>query len=884
MQFVEVVVNVPVRRIQATMAQRPQMQAARMRRQPLPAPAVDEPPDEELLLVPPDGDEDDPPLETFTYHLPPALEAVVRPGHLVWVPFRTREIQGIVVRLADTAEVQTRPVLRLARPESVLSEQQLRLAGWIAHTYVASMAESVRLFLPPRLLQSSPDKLAVQSKRELSVELIAAPDEIEARLLTLGKATTALRILDWYLANPGAEPAAGELRAAIGVTAVPLADLVKRGWLERVGDSVRLAVAPADARRAAEAMRGLEKYRRVLAVLEPGLPLWRSELYERVDTDTATLRSLQNAGIIQLDERVRFRDPLQGRTYARTHAPPLTSEQSAVWNTICEHGFSRAGEANRALRFLLHGVTGSGKTEIYLRSIGRVLEEGRQAIVLVPEIALAPQTVARFAGRFPGRVTVIHSALSPGERYDVWRAIRNGEFDVVVGPRSALFAPLPRLGLIVVDEEHESSYKQSAEEWGSLTVFYDARTVAQRLAELTGSLLIFGSATPSMELYTQAQAGGVRLLSLPRRVVGHAAAAGELDAASDAGVPTLYAALPPVEVVDMRQELRAGHRSIFSRSLQSELIATLDAGEQAILFLNRRGTSTFVMCRDCGHVENCPRCDVPLVFHERAGYLLCHHCNRRYPIPAECPNCHSSRIRYFGSGTQQVERAVQEIIPRARLLRWDADTTGARGSHEEILQRFAAHEADVLVGTQMIAKGLDLPLVTLVGVVAAEVGLYLPDFRSAERTFQLLTQVSGRAGRSARGGRVVIQSYSPEHYAIRAAAAHDYDAFYRREMVYRRELQLPPVRRLTRLIYWHKKPDLARRAALLLGDTLRVQIAELGLDDETRLIGPAPAFFARSRGFYRWQIQLVADDPAAILRQTPIPMGWRIDVDPVSVL
>jgi len=441
---------------------------------------------------------------------------------------------------------------------------------------------------------------------------------------------------------------------------------------------------------------------------------------------------------------------------------------------------------------------------------------------------------------------------------------------------------LEDVGLIILDEEHESSYKQNAEAWGSFTVFYDARTVAEQLAELTQSVLILGSATPSLERYAAAQRGELVLLEMLRRVVGH----GDIVATSAAPAPiSRYAELPPVEIVDMRQELRVGHRSILSRALLSELHATLDAGEQAILFLNRRGTRTFVMCRDCGSVQECSRCDVPLTFHENTNILICHHCNRRVPIPDLCPECDSKRIKYFGSGTQRLEEVIQQVVPHARLMRWDADTAVGKGSHEEILRRFAAQEADILVGTQMIAKGLDFPLVTLVGVVAADVGLYLPDFRSSERAFQLLTQVAGRAGRSERGGRVVIQSYKPEHYAIQAAAQHDYHAFYEREIAFRQEHGYPPLRAMARLIYWDKKLEKAQEASAAMADLLRDRLQQLGVEGEAAaILGPAPAFFARYRGYYRWQIILRAPQPALILRSISIPFGWRVDIDPVSML
>lgn len=757
-------------------------------------------------------------LQLFHYHLPIELEGQVLPGHLVWAPFGRQQVQGIVVRLSANSPVPTKPITRLARPMPLLNQVQLALASWIADYYVTPLSEAIKLFIPPGLLSKDVDKTTVQAKRELRVELA------QSRLLA---DTT-------------------------------IAEQVKG--------------------------RSSGKYRQVVERLdEAGGTLWKSELYEQVETDLASLRKLQQLGILKLSEEVRFRDPLRGAHYAQTYAPTLTSQQRQVWQMI--EGGLEAIQTEQASAFdrtyLLHGVTGSGKTEIYLRSIEATLAAGRQAIVLVPEIALTPQTVARFAGRFPGRVTVIHSELSSGERYDVWRALRDGEFDIVVGPRSALFAPMARLGLIVIDEEHESSYKQDSEEWGTFTVFYDARTVAAKLAELANSLLIYGSATPSLDIYAAVQRREIQLLAMPRRVKAFRTTS----PTADEGDEAIYAELPPVEIVDMRQELRSGNRSIISRSLLAELQTTLEAKEQSILFLNRRGTHTFVLCRDCGYVAACKLCEMPLVYHETTGQLSCHHCNRHYPTPTICPQCQSKRIKFFGSGTERVEELVQQVVPQARLLRWDADTTSRKGSHAALLERFARHEADILIGTQMIAKGLDLPMVTLVGVIAADTGLYLPDFRSAERTFGLLTQVAGRAGRSERGGRVVVQTYSPQHYAIQAAAQHNYEAFFLREMGFRREHGYPPLRRMARLIYWEKNPDKAREAAQRLAAILNHRLRELQLGGKSAsILGPAPAFFARFRGYYRWQLLLRAPDPAAILRSIEIPIGWRIDIDPMSVL
>jgi primosomal protein N' (replication factor Y) len=509
---------------------------------------------------------------------------------------------------------------------------------------------------------------------------------------------------------------------------------------------------------------------------------------------------------------------------------------------------------------------------------------------LVPEIALAAQTVRRVVARFPGKVAVWHSDLSLGERFDTWQRVRAGELPVVVGARSALFAPLPNLGVIVVDEEHEPAYKQAR------SPYYHARDVALQLGRLTGAMVILGSATPDVSTFRRAERGEVTLLTLPRRVLAHRqhlaiqAMAVKTHAPSPVaqplgrGLDELYTLpLPPVEVVDLREELKAGNRTIFSRALQRAIRETLDAGQQIMLFLNRRGAATFVLCRDCGHVMRCSRCEMPLTFHAGEDMLLCHHCNRSYPNPDRCPACGSSRIRYFGLGTERVEAVVHDMFPDARPLRWDMDTARARGSHAAFLQQFVDGRANVLVGTQMIAKGLDLPRVTLVGVVSADTALYLPDFRAAERTFQLLMQVAGRAGRSPLGGQVILQTYNPDLPIIRAAAAHDYATFYRDELADRREGRYPPFKRLARLLFTGSGAARARREAERMAQVLRVHIARRG-EPDVEIVGPAPCFYRRLRGQHRWHILVRADEPEGLLRPIPLPLGWRVDVDPVDLL
>jgi primosomal protein N' (replication factor Y) len=665
-----------------------------------------------------------------------------------------------------------------------------------------------------------------------------------------------------------------EFLQVTGVSRAVVTALEKKGLVNRlVEDPVILLTLPIEQvlERAIE-LRGAEKQRSVLDLLRGSTDrVWVGGIYAQTGASLTTLRQLADRGLISLHaEEYDLPRPTEPEA-----SPRLTPGQAAVWQEI-ERGMGNPGP----FVALLHGVTGSGKTEIYLRAVEATLAVGRRAIVLVPEISLTTQTVRRFEARFPGRVALMHSQLTLGQRYDVWDRVRRGEADVVIGPRLALFAPISRLGLIVLDEAHDGSYKQS--EPIPLPA-YHARDAAIALGRLTGATVLFGSATPDLVTYYRAGQGVYRLLELPHRVSSYPDPGGRVP------IPRVPPPLPPVRVVDLRHELRAGNRSILSRALQESLHKTLDAGEQAILFLNRRGAATFVLCRDCGYVARCPNCDVPLTYHRpfpaegasSGEWLICHHCNRREQVPTHCPRCGGSRIRYFGLGTERVEETVRQLYPNARLLRWDRDTaTGL--DHERFLQAFIDHRADVLVGTQMIAKGLDLPLVTLVGVISADTALHLPDYRAAERTFQLLTQVAGRAGRSYRGGWVIVQTYNPDHYAIQAASHHDYAGFYRQELAYRRQLGYPPFSRLVALRFSDEDPHRCRAEANRLGRWLSDEIRRLRLAAD--LIGPAPCFFSRVQGFYRWQIVIRTPDPAPLLRDVALPWGWRVDVDPITLL
>ena len=730
-------------------------------------------------------------------------------------------------------------------------------------------------------------------KLETILTLRVPPEQAVARLMQVGRASKGAEILAWMQEQGVSAATLAGIKSALHPTKKQLEALADKGLITLTADEARLAIPAEALPEAIMQLRGTLKYRPGLQALADApegamlLPDWR----KATGLGRAEARKLADWGLIELAEIDVWRDPLAGRVFHSPRPALLTEDQKQAWKKIraaLDELISRQDvnppdyeSDSGALRskvdsqsavshqpapvFLLHGVTGSGKTELYLQALEKAVAAGRQGIVLVPEISLTPQTIRRFAGRFPGRVAVVHSKLTAGERYDAWRRAKEGEVDVVVGSRSALFAPFPRIGVIVVDEEHDAAYKQIR------TPRYHARDAAVQLARLHGAITLLGSATPSLESQFKARRGLYTMLSLPRRVMGHREA-GEIKMLE----------LPPVSIVDMREELRAGNRSMFSRALHDALNETLARNEQAIIFLNRRGSATFVMCRDCGHVVKCPRCKIPLT-HHRGDVLICHHCNYRQPMPRVCPECGSRRFKTFGAGTERVMDALRAEFPQARPLRWDRDVTGGKTSHEAILQDFIDHKADVLVGTQMIAKGLDLPLVTLVGALSADTGLFLPDFRAAERSFQLLMQVAGRAGRSELGGQVIFQTYHPRHYAIVAASKHDYDAFYHTEMRFRQEQGYPPYRRITRLLYLDTSRERCEQETARVALALKRRAAALDMTDFS-LIGPAPAFFSRERGKFRWHIIFRAEEPGKVLAGVSLMPNWRIDVDPVDTL
>lgn len=777
--------------------------------------------------------------KTFSYRVPERLN--LRPGSAVWVPFGKRTLQGIVFRLTDTPGVpEVRDILDLARPEPVVSPQRVEVADWIARHYLTTPYAAISAFLPDDFGQRLVTNVSTIEKSANS-DMVKALDPADRRVYNLIRRRKVVVLEDMKRQGRADEVAEVVNR------------LMRFGLVRSIRELQRPAVrakqetwvAPAGPPPPRPSSRQME----ILDWLADEGETRLSDLREVIPNAAQAVKILEEHGSVKTFQQTVLRDPLAGRTIAETRPPIFTAAQAAAWKSI-EPSFGNGGGA-----FLLHGVTGSGKTEIYLAALAETVARGKRGIVLVPEIALTPQIIERFSGRFPGRVAILHSRLTPGEHFDEWTRVRDGMVDVVVGSRSAIFAPMPDLGLIVVDEEHEWSYKQN-----DLSPRYHARDVALELGRAYGATVILGTATPDVTTYQAALDGRLKLVELRERPAG--------------------GAQPPVEVVDLRSELKAGNRSIFSRLLRGALAANLSRGEQSILYLNRRGSSSVVLCRSCGYVAQCRRCSTVLTYHAAGEDLVCHSCNLRQKAPDSCPNCRSRYIRFLGSGTQSVVEEVARLFPTAKVARLDSDI-GGRNAHQVVLQAFANREVDILVGTQLVAKGHDLPGVSLVGVVNADVGLYLPDFRAGERVFQLLTQVAGRPGRQG-GGQTIVQTYSPDHYVIKAASRHDYRGFFEQEIAYRRERRYPPFSVLARLLYPHRNESAAIRAATHLHEALTKARSVSGLAVD--ILGPAPAYFRRVRGRYRWQLVLRGDDVVEFLNQQTLPQGWIADVDPLTLL
>jgi primosomal protein N' (replication factor Y) (superfamily II helicase) len=804
--------------------------------------------------------------EPLTYRVPSSLD--VQPGQRVLVPLGTGKATGMVIDLSAPIApgVKAREVLRVLDPEPVLSSELLMLGSWISEYYLAPPGEVFRAMLPlgSAIRQTRRMKITEAGTRSLA--------ELASSLLEEIRNGDEARFLSYLADHPGAAEATLR-RKFSGFSRDLVSVAVKRGWaqLEEVESERRKVLAvtmtglgneQGEGRLAPVAQRITDALRE-----QRGFIRDHRELLKSARATLAALKKLERDGLLTLtDGKVTpgnsAEDPAGVSLMAALAGPlDLTTEQASGVAVLSE-----SLERSQFSTHLLHGITGSGKTEIYLRLIARCLEQGRTALALVPEIALTPMLQSQFAARFGRQAAVLHSGLTDAERRQEWWRVWRGEARTVLGTRSAVFAPLEKLGLVVVDEEHDSSYKQQE------TPRYHGRDVAVVRAQISGALVVLGSATPSLESYWNTSHGKYRLLTLNQRIGGRP--------------------LANVEIIDMRQEFRETHtQALVSRRLHAEIDTQLAAGGQVMILLNHRGYAWFLLCRSCGEVQTCVNCSISLTYHRREHRLICHYCGYSTPLPGRCPRCGGEYLHYVGEGTEKIEDKLAEIFPGAKVARLDRDIASRAGHYLRILSEFRQGRINILIGTQLIAKGHDFPGVTLVGVISADMGLRLPDFRAAERTFQLLTQAAGRAGRGDVPGCVLVQTFYPDHYAIRLAAEQNYTGFFSKESNFRRVMHYPPAMALANIVAQDVRLERAAEVATQLDRFLRRAADKRNL----RILGPHPAPMARIKDRYRIQILVKATSRSYLntvlhnmadeCERHRIPLrSVMIDVDPVSIM
>ena len=796
----------------------------------------------------------------FDYSVPQELSGQTRPGQMVIVPFNRGVYQAIIWTVGVTPEVKkVLPIREILDPVPVLTDAQMRLAEMISERSLAPLHECANLLLTDkvrrisnpvyRLIKQEP---AYQTALNIPVPDIAGEPTLP-ELFTQYQGELDESILNKTFGKNGWQTKMYPLlRSGMVQKSLRLEQPGKAPKFEPTA-ALRQDIPAFEDMNFSRIRAVNERRKSILAYLkEHGLEVFQAELLGETGARRDDLTYLEKNGWITLQQREVWRSHQHYMQERPEKAVDLTPEQQSACEAIIS-GLENKGPGNPVL---LHGVTGSGKTEVYLRAAAEALRRGKQVLMLVPEIALTPQILARFERRFPGKVGVYHSRLGEGERYDTWRRGRSGEFRIIVGPRSALAVPLPELGLVMVDECHEDAYYQTSER-----PYFSAVRAASDYAEITGSQLVLGSATPTTAQMFKAQRSGWQIETLKKRATG--------------------VKPPRVMIADMRAELKNGNSEIFSRALTREIGKTLEMGKQSILFLNRRGTASYTFCHSCGEALKCPNCDIPYTWHASRQRLECHYCGSTMKLPEVCPVCGSAEIRQFGAGVEMVDELIAEKFPSARVIRLDADTAEGVGNHERLLSCFARHEADILIGTQMVAKGLDFPEVRLVGILLADVGANFHDYRVDEHTFQMLTQVAGRAGRAGEQGLAILQTYQPERYSIRAAVSGDYERFYQNDLAYRRMMSYPPFSRMVRMEIRDADPDSAKGRAWELASFLKEKIRNEQM--KLRLIGPAPCFFPRLSGKYRWHIILRGADPVRLVQNLDLP-GVRVEVDPASLL
>ena len=819
-------------------------------------------------------------LRTYTYEVPSGIS--VSPGDLLWVPFGYRPVQGVALTVADTTQTaKVREIDSVVGGGPFISKRLLKTAVWIADYYRTNIFRACVAMLPPGANQQLHIWVSRSETPQKTGGLLDGPPVSADQRNVLNELPPTGRIRRDRLVRKIGRSNERHLGALVrqgiafeeSIWERPRARAVFKPHV-RLRDDAPNVDGLIDHYVQRRAHRRADLIRHLATTTDP-VP--RPELSRRFGSQA--VKAVIDDGAAKVEQVRVERDPLANYAVQDAIRHDLTREQSDAVETINTSIGGGASSSGRS--FLLFGVTGSGKTEVYLRAVEKCIAVGRRAIVMVPEIAMTPQTLQRFASRFPGRIALQHSGLTIGQRFDQWHQIKNGRYDVVIGSRSSIFAPVDDLGLVVIDEEHEWTFKQS-----DRAPRYHAKDVAQRLCEETGATLVLGSATPDIETYHRAMNsngyGDINLLELPRRINE---AIGVFQASTISGEPG--AGYAESRIVDMRVEMQEGHREMLSRPLLQALTINVDRGGKSILFINRRGSASFVQCMSCGTIRSCPNCQTPLTLHRQprrgvGSRLQCHYCSYSVGAARSCRNCGGNGIARRAAGTEGVEETVRGFFPTTPILRWDSDTARNAAEHTKLLEEFQSEGNHILVGTQMVAKGLDIPSVSLVGVVAADIGLAVPSFRSVERTFQILSQVTGRAGRADTPGVAIIQTFQPDHFAISTAASQDYESFYRSEIETRRRFSLPPYASYVRLscgAFANDEAEMEARSVRTRIDQLMANETSITLE----VAGPSPSFPARLAGRYRWQILIKGANPARILDEIPLGPGWVVDVDPVEM-
>lgn len=803
----------------------------------------------------------------YTYIVDDDLKDIVKEGMRVIIPFGkgNKLIKGIVVQIIDywNDEYSLKKVVDVLDDKPLISKELIDLSTWMKEYYLSSYIDAFQPVLPPGDFKEvntfvekvedyynkdiNEDELKIISYLDINGKILLEDLKKNLKLPNINKTLNSLE-------NRGIIETTIDIKTKIDRKLEKWVKLLQRELsLLEMYDSIGTRAV---------------RQREIIQFLYEVKDISFKELSEKMNTTLSTIKAIEKKGLLKIYEKEVNRDPIK-KDISDYKKHDLSVAQRKVFDRIVR-SFNKENEENK---FLIHGVTGSGKTEIYLQLVEEMIKNEKGSIILVPEISLTPQTIDRFVGRFGDLVAVLHSRLSYGERFDQWRRIKEGKVKIVVGARSAVFAPFKKLGLIIIDEEHEATYKSSQ------NPKYNTVEVAAKRVDIENAFLVMGSATPSLETYYNSLNGNLRLLELQERINKYA--------------------LPEVIVVDMREELSNGNKSIFSEELYDSICKNLKNGKQTILFLNRRGFSTFVSCRNCGYVVKCDNCDISMTYHKNMNKLRCHYCGLAINPPNICPVCKSNYIKYFGIGTEKVEELTKELFPNARTARMDMDTTTGKGSHESILEDMKNGKIDILIGTQMISKGLDFENVTLVGIIAADTTLNLPDFRSPERAFQLVTQVAGRAGRGDYNGKVILQTYNPEHYSIQFSKEHDYKSFYNTEISLRQEFLYPPFLDLISLLIYgennNKVASIAKAVYNLLVEESKWIEREIL---NNHIIGPYPAPLEKIKNNFRWQILIKSkkediNSLKTLLKRVCIDNKYKlkiddvkfsIDIDPNSIL